>query len=152
MTLNYTGRCKASNKGGPRIASHICGPAEGVTVITAARAPTRADLLSPFPSLSLSLSLCIFPLLYLALTLLRGNLLINSQLVSAARRLINRRRVARWRHAQNTHLPAGRDLRTFILKHLRPRRHSARLSNRTAIIAGQTYQTCNNTQKLHLAN
>lgn len=150
MTLNYTGRCKAPNKGGPRIASHICGPAEGVTVITAARAPTRADLLSPFPSLSLSLSLCIFPLLYLALTLLRGNLLINSQLVSAARRLINRRRVARWRHAQNIHLPAGRDLRTFILKHLRPRRHSARLSNRTAIIAGQTYQTCNNRRKNYI--
>lgn len=106
MTLNYTGRCKAPDEGGPRIASHICGPAEGVTVITGARAPTRAltcvpDAPSPPPLFTSSLSLCIFPLLYLALTLLRGNLLINSQLVSAARRLINRRRVARWRHAQN---------------------------------------------------
>lgn len=89
-------------KGGSRIASHICGLAEGVTVITGARAPTRALTCVPHvPLPTSSLSLCILPLLYLALTLLRGNLLINSQLVSAARRLINRRRVARWRHAQN---------------------------------------------------
>lgn len=84
------------DEGGPRIASRICGPAEGVTVTT-----ERGRRLAPPKgegSLA-SLSLPVFPLLYLALTLLRGNLLINSQLVSAARRLINR--VARWRHAQN---------------------------------------------------
>lgn len=75
-----------------------------------------------------------FPLLYLALTLLRGNLLINSQLVSAARRLINRRRVARWRHAQNPpSAPRRRDLRAFILKCSPPGRHyRARLPNLTA--------------------
>lgn len=101
MTLNYTGvvdraeRGQGEEGGGWRIASRICGPAEGVTVIRnegAGSPPLRPSTLS-VPHVALSSH-------YLALTLLRGNLLINSQLVSAARRLINTRRVARCRHAQ----------------------------------------------------
>lgn len=55
-----------------------------------------------------------FSSLYSALTLLRGNLLINSQLVSAARRLINTRRVARWRHAQNLPSIVGEIVRVTL--------------------------------------
>lgn len=85
-------------RGGSRIAIRICGPAEGVTVIRneGADSPPLHPSIPPVP-FALSSH-------YLALTLLRGNLLINSQLVSAARRLINTRRVARWRHAQNSPL------------------------------------------------
>jgi len=122
MTLNYMGCCKTSKGRFVRIASRICGPAEGVTVITGqgrrfALTCTRFHFLSPL-------------LRYLALTLLRGNLLINLQLVSAARRLINRRRVARWRHAQNPPSASSRrDLYALSLNARHPARDSTRLSN-----------------------
>lgn len=127
MTLNYMGCCKASKRGEVRANSkpHLW-PRRGCNCYNGARAPTRADL-CPLPT-SYPYT---FPLLhYLALTLLRGNLLINLQLVSAARRLINRRRVARWRHAQNPpSAPSRRDLYALSLNARHPACDSARLSN-----------------------
>lgn len=117
MTLNYMGRCKTAVERGevranskphlwPRRGCNCYNPGRG-------RRFSRADLYPPPlfpPSCPSALACYTFPLLYLALTLLRGNLLINSQLVSAARQLINRRRVARWRHAQNPPSKPRRDL------------------------------------------
>lgn len=126
MTLNYIGRCKAVVERGEVRANskpHLW-PRRGCNCYNQGRGRrfSRADLCPPplsVPSFPSWLVCYTFPLLYyLALTLLRGNLLINSQLVSAARRLINRRRVARWRHAQNPLSKPRRDLCVrVILKH-----------------------------------
>lgn len=110
MTLNYMRCCKALKRGDVSANSkpHLW-PRKGYNCYNGSEG---ADLVPASTSYPYT-----FPLLhYLALTLLRGNLLINLQLVSAARRLINSRRVARWRHAQNPPFaPSRQDLYALSL-------------------------------------